>query len=430
MKQIYLVLKEHFRINCYPSELADVIITYYLETCNFEIFIDGYENSSMIRTPFNDIYYWNAFGDYRKIELPNVKKLIHGNRRVFAITDNNDLYSWGNNEYGQLGLDIPVGYCIYDDEVKQATKIELSNVKDVVCGNKHVIAVTIDGDIYLWGTDDKIIKPCQIQFSKVKRVFCDYKYVIIITESDEVYNLYPIVKIELPDEIKIKDIIFRHDYVVAVAFSGELYTWTNNIYIPRKIQQSNVNKIIHNKSYNKMAVITDNDVYSWEPYSNKLTKMEILNIKEVVQGLGHFMTLSYNIYSWGDNNCGQLGVGTWDDCRDPQKIDLPNVRKIICNNYSSFAITYKNELYSWGNNDYGRLGLGHKNNVNTPQKIQIENVKDIYCRNDCLIIVTWFGDIYYCGKWYERTSLTPEKLIECFEKMNSYLHFQNLPNGT
>ena len=43
------------------------------------------------------------------------------------------------------------------------------------------------------------------------------------------------------------------------------------------------------------------------------------------------------------------------------------------------VLTYENEIYVWGYNKYGQLGLDHKMNQNTPQKLNLPNVKQIVC---------------------------------------------------
>jgi alpha-tubulin suppressor-like RCC1 family protein len=63
------------------------------------------------------------------------------------------------------------------------------------------------------------------------------------------------------------------------------------------------------------------------------------------------------IYAWGYNQYGQLGLGHNADTNSPQKLDLINVKKIICGGYHTIALTYSNEIYAWGDNQSGQLGL-------------------------------------------------------------------------
>ena len=44
------------------------------------------------------------------------------------------------------------------------------------------------------------------------------------------------------------------------------------------------------------------------------------------------------------------------------------------------ALTYSNEVYAWGHNDNGQLGLDHNKDQNLPQKLDLLNVKKIICK--------------------------------------------------
>src|SRR5208283_3405937 len=77
------------------------------------------------------------------------------------------------------------------------------------------------------------------------------------------------------------------------------------------------------------------------------------------------------LYAWGSNGYGQLGLGHNQNQNSPQKLNLPPVKKIICGSYHSVAITITNEVYVWGSNQYGQLGLGHNQHQNSPQKLNL-----------------------------------------------------------
>lgn len=405
MFQSYFVLKEYFKTHDYPLDLLNPILSYYLNVYNFEFFIEGIDNSSIIRTPNNEIHYWNVAGDHRKIDLPHVKKIIHGDCCAFAITENNDLYSWGSNENGRLGIDLPVKKYL-NDQVKQATKVELSNIKDVVCIDKCVYAITIDGDVWYWGTNHDINKPRKYSLIHVKHLIDD-KRLITITDKDELYCVRDKVKI-----YNVKEAFVFESRVIALTIFGELFHFSKD-QAPRKIDLPNINKVICDEPYHKVILISGSDVYLWSFHSETLTQVEISNVKDVSHGGDYYLSLTYNhdAYSCGNNACGQLGTGIYNNATVPQKI-ISNVRKILCGGYSSFAVTHNNELYAWGNSNYGQLGLGNNKIFNgTIEKVQIEYVKDICYSNYCLLIVTWFGEIYYCGKWHDQSTDIPKKLF-------------------
>lgn len=69
-----------------------------------------------------------------------------------------------------------------------------------------------------------------------------------------------------------------------------------------------------------------------------------------------------NLYSWGENRNGQLGIGNLIDQTNPQLVTIPNGEKpisIALGQQHSMVVTDKGNLYSWGYNNLGQLGLGN-----------------------------------------------------------------------
>ena len=90
---------------------------------------------------------------------------------------------------------------------------------------------------------------------------------------------------------------------------------------------------------------------------------------KIMTGIKDFSTYSRNtavintkneLYMFGDNTNGQLGIGNTKDCYDltlPVKV-LDNVRSVSCGTDYVLAVKYDNTLYSWGKNDYCQLMNG------------------------------------------------------------------------
>ena len=455
----FLPLKEHFRINYYPFEIIGIILGSYFEMYDYDIFLGlNQEMCSVLRTPLNNIYYWphhDNFEENKCIKLGPFKKIINKDSCVFGISLNNELYSWGFTKPVMLGRKVSD-----TNSINVPTKIELSDVKDVVCGYDYVVALTLNGDVYSWGNnkynqlgraDQNTDIPGKINIPDVKELYCGHQFTIAITDKNEFFGwgrndrgqlgltnhktFTEPQRVFLSSNVRIKDIVL-YDFVAILSESGELYTWGGygdaqlglnaGSNIPQLIL-SKIKKIIYGKHWEAMAITLNHELYGWGDnksgnlglghYNGQITpvKIPLSNVKDIVLSQIHTMaiTCDHQLYSWGNNESGQLGLGNCDNYNVPQKVGLFNVRKIFCNVWSSFAITDTNELYSWGFNHHGQLGLGHINNVNVPQKVAISNVKDLFLGGDNLtIIVTYFGDIYYCGNWYSKISSVPKKLIE------------------
>jgi alpha-tubulin suppressor-like RCC1 family protein len=104
-----------------------------------------------------------------------------------------------------------------------------------------------------------------------------------------------------------------------------------------------------------------------------------LSSKRVTQldaGIYHFLALTSEgeIYAWGCNGLGQLG-------KSEPHIEIPavitalqgmNVVKISAGPFHSLALTDQGEVYGWGDNRFGALGLDFKKypRVNQPQPLR------------------------------------------------------------
>jgi len=86
------------------------------------------------------------------------------------------------------------------------------------------------------------------------------------------------------------------------------------------------------------------------------------------------------VYAWGYNRFGQLGLGHDNDVNRPTLLPFPDslanwtLNNIVCGSgKGSFFAIFQNQeqkqMYAWGYNPYGELGLGHNNSVHTPTLI-------------------------------------------------------------
>lgn len=75
------------------------------------------------------------------------------------------------------------------------------------------------------------------------------------------------------------------------------------------------------------------------------------------------------VYGWGYNGNGQLGVGNSVNQLSPGRvINLQGIviRKVVCGYAHTMALSDVGALYVWGANSYGQLGTGNKSNCSAP----------------------------------------------------------------
>ena len=102
------------------------------------------------------------------------------------------------------------------------------------------------------------------------------------------------------------------------------------------------------------------------------------NIVQFLCGRFHnlFLDSEGNVFSFGCNSNGQLGLGHKENQNVLNQIlNIPPIRIISCGNSSSYLIDFEGNVWSFGNNDHGQLGHGDTTSRNVPTKI--ESLKDI-----------------------------------------------------
>lgn len=82
--------------------------------------------------------------------------------------------------------------------------------------------------------------------------------------------------------------------------------------------------------------------------------------------------LLYNLYGWGDNGSGQLGLGNITTYSSPKQIgSLTTWSSIGAGPYHSSSIKTDSTLWVWGDNGSGQLGLGNTTNYSSPKQVGV-----------------------------------------------------------
>ncbi|MEM6489464.1 MAG: Ig-like domain-containing protein [Pseudomonadota bacterium] len=118
-----------------------------------------------------------------------------------------------------------------------------------------------------------------------------------------------------------------------------------------------------------------------------------------------FLTDSGDVYSWGFNNRGPLGLGDEEIRTAPVKIpgalDEETVVGIENGNGVSFAITDTGALYAWGSNTNGQLGLGDQEERLVPTRVQAladETVVAVSSGTSFTLALTADGQVFGFGR--------------------------------
>lgn len=333
-----------------------------------------------------------------RINIPNgtITELAMGVWHSGIIIDNS-VYTWGRNDYGQLGLG-------HTTSRVHSPQFVLGGANSLAFGQFHSGAI-VNGTIYMWGRndwgqvgDDSYVtrtRPTIVYDKNIKGMYArelslGFKHSGAIltnpkngnrrelyawglnTNAELGYSTGAYEHWEYPDAVKdinklsgtLQSISFGGTNSSAIV-SGTLYTWGDN-------------------GNGQLGIGT---VTRWEWVSRVTTISNVTSVKvaklmqEATADIpGHMLAInsSGSLYAWGKNYNGQIGNGGTTNVSTPQLIRSSNVSAISAAGYASFAII-GGQLYSWGYGKYDVLGNGGNNSdVLTPTMI---NIRENYTIN-------------------------------------------------
>ena len=294
-----------------------------------------------------------------------------GNEHTLILDVTNNVYSFGNNEDGVLGVE--------NNDLKSYSfiKIDFGNyngrIKKISSGTLHNVALTDDGNIFTWGSS----QGGQLGFSEEYLTSKNLK-----NFSISIPTIVPIKKnLNSEESIIITKIACGEAHTIALDSKKEVYSWGFG-------SNGQLGLGFCEDSFEIGSGLSKSRIFT----PRKIQSLQNKNISDIQCGKTFSMFIDSNggLYSCGVNDLYQLGipdtppqnhVKNYDSrCFDyifPTKLDYfldMKVEKISCGEAHCLAIVkdfFSNEriIWSWGNNGLGQLGLGDKMKVSLPKPI-------------------------------------------------------------
>ncbi len=267
-----------------------------------------------------------------------------------AIDNSNNLYSYGTNNNGQLGN----GNTTDKNGGRQANHTSFikvkTGIKDVSAAGTHALAIDTSNNLYAWGS-------CVLgEIGNGSQTGNDVQNLYDITGSTITYST-PTQSIPLKIKSGISKISASNHISFAIDTSGNLWSW----------------------GWQKNGSLGNGGASNATNGSNlvQTTPLKIAsNMAEVAAGDRGALAIDKNgnLWAWGYNYKGELGIGNNTQQSTPVKVNTENtVTQIAMSNGNSMYIDSEGDLWTVGSNYYGQLGNGKTSAANewTGEFIQI-----------------------------------------------------------
>ena len=120
------------------------------------------------------------------------------------------------------------------------------------------------------------------------------------------------------------------------------------------------------------------------------------------------------VFMFGSNEYGQLGTGTLDDKRFPARVLVSQHKsqKISCGRSHTLILNAQGNIYSFGLNMSGQLGIANKQNSCIPVKVLFpEEAKISYISaSNHSAVITSRGELYVWGEQSPENHILPHKV--------------------
>ena len=355
----------------------------------------------------------------------NEASMICTHGHSICISEERNLVVFGSNVNGELG-------CITENVFPPKVPLALGtiSIKSVKCGDRHTVCLDVNGNVFSFGSNKYgqlgINKrkelfshshiPQKVELPVIKQIACGINFTICLCESGNLYSFGLNVTGQLgigntrdyiaPQLIEtLQDIEFVEcggSFAVCKSYDNSIYCWGNNFH----------GQLGNGDRYSKHSPVK---CVNWPD--------DTIDIK---CGLVHILLLTFkgDVYACGYNESGQLGLQSDVPSCGNLKIlkSISNIVRIECGEQHSMCIDKDNHLFVFGDNSYGQLGLGDTSNRNEPIKHpSLSNIIDISKGGNHTFVKTSNNEIYAFGqnkysqlgiKTENEDQLTPIRVFE------------------
>ncbi len=297
----------------------------------------------------------------KAISFAGADTIAGGDGHTIARKPDGSVWAWGLNGNGQLGNGTIT-------QSNSSVRVAISNVSVVAAGSSHSAAVKTDGSVWTWGANG----------------------------SGQIGNgesgsgkLNPV---QVPGLTGVTNIAAGGRHAMALKTNGTVWGWGLNTsgqlgdgtkttravpaQVPGLVGVTNIT----GGSALTFAVKPNGTLWSWGD-GNAVGGAQHSSPAQIASGVVataagtyHALALKTNgtVVAWGYNSSGQLGDGTTTaaDALNPVTVlGMSGVIAVGAGAQHSLAVKSDGTVWAWGNNFRGQLGNGNYANTSTPVQV-------------------------------------------------------------
>ncbi|KAJ6353732.1 hypothetical protein OIU76_002702 [Salix suchowensis] len=311
-----------------------------------------------------DSTWWPKLINSSSFHTSNLKSISCGGAHTLFLTETGRVYATGLNDFGQIGISDSTTYCMEPLEVSGLKK----EIVQISAGYHHSCAITVDGELYTWGknsngqlglgkkAENVVPVPTKVECLSginIKMVALASEHSIAVTDGGQALSWggggsgrlghghqssllgffrssseYTPRHIKKLEGVKVKNIAAGLLHSACIDENGSVYIFGE--------------KAVDKLAFGNANSTTTPSMIGKLPYS-----------QEVACGGYHtcVITSSGELYTWGSNENGCLGNGSTDVLHIPKRVEGPflrsTVEKVSCGWKHTAAISEGN-VFTWG----------------------------------------------------------------------------------
>jgi len=263
------------------------------------------------------------------VSLPpslEVANIAVGGRHTLLVTVTGEVYTCGNNDYGQLGREGS------QTRLEVVTALGQYKIQEAACGADHCLAIDQWGSLFSWGSD----RQGQLGHN----------------QGMDTLRLPRLVK--SLGTVRVTAVAAGLEHSAALTDAGSVYTWGGNTSGQLGLGDSKETRLV---------------------FTPRLVDcLGGIPLAGLACGGSHTMVVSCSgaIFSWGANGQGQLGLGDADSRSWPTQVTTLRNQKVKClqaGQEHSVALTLDGGVFTWGSSACGQCGHGTENREMLPRKV-------------------------------------------------------------